>query len=455
MHKGDRIAILAQNCHSFFLLYGAAAAIGLIVVPINWRLSLEEIEYILLDSGARSIFFDKDYEYSISELRPKCQSLEKFFVFGKSEGDYVSFNELMEDYSFEEIEVKGNDPYLINYTAAVQGQSRGAVMSHDNIVFSNIQVASMMGLNSYDTYMNVLPLFHIFGFSLAFSVMQFGGKNVIISKFDPKLVLDTIEKEQATTMGCFPPILDQLLNEMSKRNYELSSLKHIIGLDSPDTIRDFEKNTGSQFWRLYGQTETTGVICLCPNAERPGSAGKQGPLVNIKVVDEYDQEVETGKKGEILVRSPQVFLGYWQQDELTKHIFRDGWHHTGDIGCIDEEGYLWFVGRKAEKELIKPGGENVYPVEVEKVILEHPAIHLVAVIGVPDPKFGEGIKAVCVLKPNARLSEQELIDFVGARIARYKKPRYVLFVDSLAKKEDDSIDREKVKSIYGHDPKNL
>jgi len=157
--------------------------------------------------------------------------------------------------------------------------------------------------------------------------------------------------------------------------------------------------------------------------------------------------------GEILVRSPLVFHGYWGEEELTKHTFREQWHHTGDAGRMDEDGYLWFAGRKAEKELIKPGGENVYPVEVEKVVLEHPNVQEVSVIGIPDLKFGEGIKAVCVLKPNAKLSEQELIDFVAGRIARYKKPGYVEFVESLPKKEDGSIDRVKVKAIYGLGPK--
>ena len=155
-----------------------------------------------------------------------------------------------------------------------------------------------------------------------------------------------------------------------------------------------------------------------------------------------------------MVRGPLVFHGYWGEGDLTQHTFRDEWHHTGDAGRKDEEGYLWFAGRKAEKELIKPGGENVYPVEVEKVILEHPGIHEVSVIGVPDPKFGEGIKAICVLKPNAKLSGQELMDFVGAKIARYKKPGYVDFVGSLPKKEDGSIDRVKVKEIYGKGPKS-
>jgi len=170
-------------------------------------------------------------------------------------------------------------------------------------------------------------------------------------------------------------------------------------------------------------------------------------------VDEFDHEVEAGKVGEILVRGPLVFHGYWGEDDLTKHTFRDEWHHTGDAGRMDQDGYLWFAGRKAEKELIKPGGENVYPIEVEKVILEHPSVQEVSVIGVPDPKFGEGIKAICVLKPSAKLTEQELIDFVGGRIARYKNRVTVKFVASLPKKEDGSVDRVKVKEMYGSGPK--
>jgi long-chain acyl-CoA synthetase len=200
---------------------------------------------------------------------------------------------------------------------------------------------------------------------------------------------------------------------------------------------------------IYGQTETMGITCLARNADKPGSAGRPGLLSELMIADEFDRPVETGKPGEILIRGPLVFLGYWGEEELTALTFREGWHHTGDLGRLDDDGFLWFVGRKAEKELIKPGGENVYPIEVEKVVLEHPDVIEVSVIGVPDPKFGEGIKAVCVLKQGADLPKQGLIDFVASRIARYKKPNYVEFVESLPKKEDGSIDRARVKELYG------
>jgi long-chain acyl-CoA synthetase len=258
-----------------------------------------------------------------------------------------------------------------------------------------------------------------------------------------------IDQEKITLIGDFPPILLQLLDEQAKGEFTLSTLKHILGIDMQETIKRFENLGHGQFWLVYGQTETMGLTSVCSNREKAGCAGKQGPLVDIKIIDEFDHELEAGKVGEILVRGPLVFHGYWGEEDLTKHTFRDQWHHTGDAGRKDEEGYLWFAGRKAEKELIKPGGENVYPVEVEKVVLEHPNVQEVSVIGIPDLKFGEGIKAVCVLKPKAKLSEQELIDFVAGRIARYKKPGYVEFVESLPKKEDGSTDRVKVKEMYG------
>jgi long-chain acyl-CoA synthetase len=228
----------------------------------------------------------------------------------------------------------------------------------------------------------------------------------------------------------------------------VSSLKYVVGLDGPDNVRDFEKLSDAKFWILYGQSETSGFVTFSPASERPGTAGRPGQLSTFILVDEKDQEIERGEIGEIAVRGPLVFQGYWHQDDANQYTFRNGWHHTGDLAMVDELGYLVYKGRKPEKELIKPGGENVYPAEVEAVILEHPAVVTVAVIGVPDKEFGEGVKAVCVLKSGASLDHKGLIEFVGTRIARYKKPRYVEFVSELPM-AGGKIDRMKVKQLYG------
>jgi acyl-CoA synthetase (AMP-forming)/AMP-acid ligase II len=453
IRKGDRIAILAKNDPQFFPLTGGIAAAGGIMVPINFRLSAEEIGHNLTNTQPVVAVVDPDFEKTISDLRPICPSLKEFVTFGRGNGMYVSFDSLLKSSPVAPVELSGDDPFIIMHTAAVQGKPRGAVISHHNLIFCTIQNIALMGLTSDDAYLNILPLFHIAGMFGCLVMMHAAGRNVMISKFDPKAAGKTIDQEKITLIGDFPPILLQLLDEQAKGEFTLSSLKHILGIDMQETIKRFEALGHGQFWLVYGQTETMGLTSVCSNRERPGCAGKAGPLVDLKIVDEFDQEVEAGKAGEILVRGPLVFHGYWGEEDLTKHTFRDEWHHTGDAGRMDQDGYLWFAGRKAEKELIKPGGENVYPIEVEKVILEHPSVQEVSVIGVPDPKFGEGVKAVCVLKPSARLTEQELIDFVGGRIARYKKPGYVQFVTSLPKKEDGSIDRGKVKESYGSGPK--
>ncbi len=443
--KGDRIAVLTKNCHQFFTLMGGIAALGGIMVPINFRFSADEIGYVLSDAEPAMLFFDSDFEKTVSGP-PR---LKEYVTLGPSGGNATPFDSLLSHQPGSAVPISDDDPFMIMHTAAVQGRPRGALLSHRNLISCSIQAASTVSLTHHDIYLNILPLFHIAGFVLALTVMHAGGKNVVLSKFDPKTVAKMIDRLKVTAMGDFPPILSQLLDEQSKGEATFSSLRNVLGVEAPDTVERFEGLGYGRFWLAYGQTETMGWTCLCPNAERPGSAGKPGPLVELRIVDEFDREVNPGNPGEIVIRGPLVFQGYWKEEELTTHTFRESWHHTGDMGRVDEEGYLWFVGRKAEKELIKPGGENVYPIEVEKVILEHPSIHEVSVIGVPDPKFGEGVKAICVLKPKARLSERELIDFVATRIARYKKPGFIEFVDSLPKREDGSIDREKVKAIHG------
>jgi len=223
----------------------------------------------------------------------------------------------------------------------------------------------------------------------------------------------------------------------------------VAGLEAPGTIEKYQEVTGGTFYVLYGQTETSCLATFGPYNDRPGAAGRTLPLAEVRLVDDYDRPVPVGEVGEITMKGPMVFKGYWNLPEDNEYTFRNGWHHTGDLGRFDEEGFLWYAGRKAEKELIKPGGENVYPAEVEKAILEHPAVEETVVFGVPDPKWKEGIKAVCLLKKGERLERRELIEFVGERIARYKKPQYVEFVDEFPRLDDGNPDRVKIKELYG------
>ncbi|RJR27617.1 MAG: long-chain fatty acid--CoA ligase [Desulfobacteraceae bacterium] len=452
LKHGDRIGVLSQNCMEYVYLYGAAAKIGAVMLPINWRLQLEEVEYVISDGEPKIFFAGSEFQKLAGEIIPKFDFVKNQYAMGPADGYFAAFNGLMEnDGVCPEVEVKTDDPYVIIHTAAVAGRQRGATLSHGNLITADMQCMYMWHLTNEDCHLLMLPLFHIAGLSACLSVMQAGGKNIILPKFDADQALQHIHDDKVSIFVEFPPMLTTLLDRNEELKLDISSLRILGGLDSPETVKRYEELSGGVYWTAYGQSETTGFVALAPYFEKPGSAGLPAYMADVEIVDPQGEFVEPGAPGEIVVRGPMVFKGYWNLDKDNEYTFRDGWHHTGDMGRFDEDGYLWYAGRMPEKELIKPGGENVYPSEVEKVILEHPAVMEAAVIGVPDKQWGEAIKAVCVLKQGESLEESELIEFVAARIARFKKPKHVVFVSELPKAEDGSIDRTKVKEACGQD----
>ena len=452
IEKGDRIGVLGKNSVEYFLLYGAAAALGAIMLPINWRLSADEVGYNLNDCGPRSVFVDKEYQELIKGLKEKLPSVEKYFNLKSNEGNFNDFDALTDNQGdLERAEVSTDDGFVIIHTAAVAGTPRGALLSHGNLLCADMHFDYFFNMMPEDVNLNVLPLFHVAGLLIAASSFQAGAMSLNLSKFDAAKAVELIEEKKVSIMFDFAPILSAILEEQEKTGKDIKSLRVVAGLDSPETMEKYQEVTGGTFYCLYGQTETSGVATFSRYDDRPGSAGKVIPLAEVSLLDDYGRPVPTGQVGEIAMKGPMVFKGYWNLPEDNAYTFREGWHHTGDMGRFDEDGFLWFAGRKAEKELIKPGGENVYPAEVEKVILQHPAIESTVVIGVPDPKWKEGIKAVCQLKTGQSLEPKELIDFVGERIARFKKPQYVEFVTELPLSEDGSPDRAKIKESYGGD----
>jgi acyl-CoA synthetase (AMP-forming)/AMP-acid ligase II len=449
LSKGDRIGVMGKNSLEYFILFGAASALGLIVLPINWRLSAEEAGNNLADGDPRLVFADKEFQGLIEGLKGTLASVEHYYNLSGG-GSFKDINELLAyDADFTPCEVATDDGAVIIHTAAVEGKSRGALLSHGNILAATTQFSSVFRMTKDDVHLNLLPLFHVGGLFIAMTAFHAGAFNINVNKFDGEEAVNLIEEKKITMLFDFAPILATILDSQEKNGKDIRSLRVVAGLDSPETIERYQKATGGEFFVVYGQTEVSALTNISPYNERPGSAGRPLPLASVRLVDDYDREVETGAVGEIVVRGPMVFKGYWNLPEETGYTFREGWHHTGDQGRFDEDGFLWYAGRKAEKELIKPGGENVYPAEVEKVILQHPAVEKTVVFGVPDPKWKEGIKAVCLLKEGQQLESQELIDFVGARIARFKKPQYVEFVGELPLLENGSPDRVKVKELYG------
>jgi acyl-CoA synthetase (AMP-forming)/AMP-acid ligase II len=311
------------------------------------------------------------------------------------------------------------------------------------------QVIQQLSLGVDDRHLAALPLFHITGLELSLATMMAGGVNVVQDRFDPAAAVSLIDDNQVTLLASFPPLLTLLLDAADTAGSGLSSLRYVLGLEAPDVIQRLLAGTQAAFWTGYGQSETTGVVTLIDVRERPGSVGRALPAAQVQCFDDSGKPVAVGAQGEIVVRGPLVFLGYWHDDDATRYAGRSGWHHTGDLGRLDEDGYLYYLGRKAEKELIKSGGENIYPAEVEHAIQQLPQVAAVCVIGVPDQTWGEAVKAVVEPKPGGELEAQDVISAVADRIASYKKPRLVVFVDQLPRTREGEIDRAAVKSKYG------
>lgn len=445
--KGDRVCLLAQNSYQHFQILGACSRIGLVLAPINWRLSPEEIGEVFQLLEPQAVIVGANHLSQVQALDPTAWKLASLLGEGSAAG-YTPLDDLFEEPSSGYEAVTEGDPLLILPTAAVEGVARGAVLTHRNLLTASQVVAGSLQLTQADRHLAALPLFHITGLELSLATHLAAGANVLSQGFDPQAAALQIDQHGVSLLASFPPVLSMLLDARGEGEWD--SLRYVLGLDSPEIIQKLLQTTGAEFWTGYGQTETTGVVTLGPVTERPGTAGKPHAAARLRCVDESGAEVEHGQQGEIVVQGPLVFAGYWRDEQATDHVFRDGWHHTGDLGSLDEEGYLSFAGRMLEKDLIKSGGENVYPAEVERVLLELPEVRAACVIGVPDDTWGEAVKAVIELETDQGLTLEEVQKAIANRIADYKKPRRVEFVEDLPRREDGSLDREAIKGKYGN-----
>lgn len=445
--KGDRVCILAQNSTEYLDLYGACAKTGAIAYPINWRLSAEEVRQVI-DLAEPSMLLTgvghlpQVEGYDLSNLKVRALVGE-----GSSES-FIPIADMYLDSLTEAEEVDGNDPFVIISTAAVAGLPRGAVLTHDNIIIAGYPVIATLGLSANDRHLAALPFFHITGLGLSLVVLQVGGANVVMETFDPAGAAELMDSFDITLMADFPPILSMLLDAKEATGAEWNHLRYVLGLDAPDVIQKLHQKTQAKFWTGFGQSETSGLATMGSIEEKPGSAGRPIAIAEVRCVDSEGEDAPLGEPGEIVVRGPIVFKGYWRDPDATLYTFRQDWHHTGDIGRFDEDGYLYYVGRMPEKDLIKSGGENIYPAEIEHIVEEMPEVEAICVIGVPDEEWGEAVKAIVELKSGKSLTEEDVRGAVMARIASFKKPRHVEFVESLPQTEDGEIDRVAVKEEY-------
>jgi acyl-CoA synthetase (AMP-forming)/AMP-acid ligase II len=448
VRQGDRIALLAHNGLAFVEVLGAAAQIGAAVSCLNWRLTAPEVGQVL-ESDRPSIVFASaalvplvvdTMVWSIPTAR--VVSLDERLDGHGHVSDFAADPDLAPN-----AKLTADTAAVFIHTAWTDGAPKSAVLTHGNLVAGAQQLCSVWKLGSGDVHWCALPLFHITALTLTLAVLHAGGCSVLQARFRADEALRAIELHRATLFGEFSPMLQTLLQEPGGPA-RLATVRHVCGLDAPETIREFESRCpASTFWSIYGQSEAGGLVTMAPFRDAAGSAGRAMPLLEVSVLDEDGQPLPPGQVGEIVVRGRSVFAGYWNRPENTALALRNGWLHTGDAGSLDEQGRLFFRGRLAAKELIKSGGENVYPAEVEKVLREHAAVADAAVIGVPDARWGESVRAVCVLR--SAVTEQALIDFVGSRIASYKRPRAVVFADVLPLKADGTHDRNRIVALFG------
>jgi len=437
---GDRVMMLLRNTPEFVTSFFAASQMGAISVPSNTRLKAPEIEYLLKDSEPSILVIEPELWERVLEVKNRAPSLKAIFITGL---DRVSgatlFSDLIRRAAPQKIHNPADeeDVNSILYTSGTTGNPKGAMLCHRNFIANSLNTQALCHLSSEDKLLIMAPMFHVTALnSQLIKIVHAGATGVLMRAFKTEEILDTIEREQITEMTGVPAMYSMILQSPTLERRDLTSLRYCGYGGAPAPV-EVIKTLKEKFptWRLrnvYGLTEASSWVTMLPHEQttiRPDSTGLPVPVVRLKIIDEMGSEVPQGKVGEILIKGPSIFKGYWRNPEATAESLRDGWFHTGDLGRFDEEGYLYVVDRK--KEMVIRGGENIYCIEVENVLYQHPKVVEAAVTGVPDPILGELVKAVCVLKKGQNASELEIQEFCKKYLADYKVPKIVCFIDEL------------------------
>jgi len=469
VQTGDRVAFLSTNCHRLLEAYYGVIEVGAVLLALNIRLAPQEIAYILNDAGARILFLQSHFLELVESFRSKLTSIKNFYSLDAvAERDWLSapnYETLLTaapPYGADIMQVDENSLAELFYTSGTSAEPKGVMLTHRNIYLHALNAGLALNTDQEAVELHTIPLFHANGWGVAHFLTLLGGKHVMIQKFDPPEVFRLMETERVNYCSLVPAMATALVNCPERQKYDLSSLKRIsIGgaASSPTLVREVEQKLGCTCFSGYGLTETSPVLSLSPmkpglrwEAEQrfAGQAmtGYAIPGVELRVVDENDQDVphDGQSMGEIVTRTDGVMEGYWQQPEATGEALQGGWFHTGDMATWNEDGYILIVDRK--KDIIVSGGENVSSLEVEKVLLSHPAVLEVAVLPVPHLTSGEVPKALVVLKANARADEMELIEHCRSRLAHYKCPRSVEFLECLPRTGTGKVLKRDLRKKY-------
>jgi long-chain acyl-CoA synthetase len=459
LRKGDRVGILAYNCPQCFEVFGLSKA-GVVCVPLNYRSVGRELDYLINNSEISVLILQSDFLDVVNSIRPQLDGVRNLICLDRQVEGMRNYEQLIEAYPPDEPseDVGPDDPAALYYTSGTTGHPKGAIHTHRSLL-AEIAV-HQDSFSTDDVVLCVMPFFHVGGSAAhLFPAFTYGASCVLHRTFDETAVLEAIERHKITYVGLVPAMIIRLLEHPDLVQYDVSSLRTIMYVGAPmplDALRRGLERFGPVFSQLFGQTETLNVAVLrkedhklegtTDEVRRLKSAGKPLGQGEMRIVDSRGRDVALGEAGEILACSTRMMSGYWRMPEETARTITDGWLHTGDVGMMDEDGYVYLVDRS--KDMIISGGENIYSREVEEALYTHPCILEAAVVGVPDEKWGESVKAVVVLKEGAEASEEEIIDFCKERLASYKKPRSVDFRDSFPKTGSGKIKKGEIREDY-------
>ena len=470
IRKGDRIAVVLLNCVEFLEAFFAAAKLGAIFVPLNWRLAPPELGYQLNDCGARTLLFHDSFLANVDPIRPAIQVEEDKFVFLKSGSPTMPGFELpgCPDWA-EECEaivkhqpttepeptppVEFDDPLAILYTSGTTGNPKGAILTHAQTYFKNFQIAAYANGSADDVMVAQVPLFHSGGLFIVATPCLCAGMTMVMRRgFDPNQFADDIEKYRATNVFAMTTMWRMILETGKLDEIDTSSVRFVAGGGerTPPSLFEELAKRGLHMRQGFGQTECSAMMSV-PKEDvfrKMGSIGKPGFFADIWIAREDGTRAAPREIGEIVAKGPTVMSGYWNLPEKTAEAITDGVLKTGDLGYMDEEGYFYIVDRA--KDMYRSGGENVYPAEIEKILAGHPKISNVAIIGVPDEKWGEAGVAFVVAAQGETITEEEVREYLKDKVAKFKHPKTIEFVEDLPLTATMKVKKAELKEKYGN-----
>jgi len=459
LRKGDKVALLSFNSSWFVEIYVATLKAGGMFTPINSRLTPGEITYILDNSDAGVFLFEKEFDQVVNVIRPAIHNIEHYIcIGGNTRPNILDYEQLMSNQPDSELNVavsEKNGCELL-YTSGTTGRPKGVVLTHENVSWNLMNTINGRELRPGQICLIAGPLSHSAALNNHFTTtMALGGTCVIMRQFDPKTFMELVQNEKVEVISGSPTLFNLLLQFPEVGKYDTSSVTQVQSGAAP--LRAATKDKLTQLfpnavgvYDVYGCTEASPSIAILSGKDslrKQACVGKPVSFLQAKLVDDESQKVRVGQVGEIICKGPNVMKEYYKNKEATEEAIRDEWLYTGDLGRLDDEGYLYIVGRK--KDMIVSGGENIYPQEIERVLYTHPKIADAAVIGIPDEIWGESVRAVITVKAGEKMTEDEVIEFCKEHLASYKKPKSIIFVDALPKNPLGKVSKKELRAMYG------